>query len=168
MTMLYMEVDDSASASTAIQRGAPFLSRLSSHSHVTSHVTPESFSSSSSTPSSHSSPASLLLLYKSCYARILDRKRKFLEAATRYHEISRHSSPSSDGPHANANGGVVIDPESIQQALQSAAICAILAGAGEQVCNHVTYHHLTPDVNPNPNPNPLYMETLARSYDMTY
>ena len=141
MTMLYMEVDDSASASTAIQRGAPFLTRLSSHSHVTSDVTsdvtPESFSSSS-TPSSHSSPASLLLLYKSCYARILDRKRKFLEAATRYHEISRHS-PSSDGPHANANanGGVVIDPESIQQALQSAAICAILAGAGEQVRNHV-------------------------------
>jgi hypothetical protein len=31
----------------------------------------------------------LELQYKTCYARILDSKRRFLEAATRYHELSQ-------------------------------------------------------------------------------
>lgn len=31
----------------------------------------------------------LELQYKSCYARILDSKRRFLEAATRYYELSQ-------------------------------------------------------------------------------
>jgi COP9 signalosome complex subunit 4 len=31
----------------------------------------------------------LELQYKTCYARILDSKRRFLEAATRYYELSQ-------------------------------------------------------------------------------
>ena len=37
----------------------------------------------------------LELQYKSCYARILDAKRRFLEAATRYYDLSQSSSSSS-------------------------------------------------------------------------
>ena len=41
----------------------------------------------------------LELQYKSCYARILDAKRRFLEAATRYYDLSQSSSSrTSDGP----------------------------------------------------------------------
>ena len=40
----------------------------------------------------------LELQYKSCYARILDAKRRFLEAATRYYDLSQSSSSTSDSP----------------------------------------------------------------------
>ena len=39
----------------------------------------------------------LELQYKSCYARILDAKRRFLEAATRYYELSQVGGRGSDG-----------------------------------------------------------------------
>ncbi len=39
----------------------------------------------------------LELQYKSCYARILDSKRRFLEAATRYYELSQVGGRGSDG-----------------------------------------------------------------------
>ena len=42
----------------------------------------------------------LELQYKSCYARILDAKRRFLEAATRYYDLSQSSSSAADGPQA--------------------------------------------------------------------
>ena len=42
----------------------------------------------------------LELQYKSCYARILDAKRRFLEAATRYYDLSQSSSSASNGPQA--------------------------------------------------------------------
>lgn len=42
--------------------------------------------------------AELELQYKSCYARILDAKRRFLEAATRYYDLSQSSSGVADGP----------------------------------------------------------------------
>ena len=38
----------------------------------------------------------LELKYKSCYARILDAKRRFLEAATRYYDLSQISTSDSD------------------------------------------------------------------------
>ncbi len=38
----------------------------------------------------------LELKYKSCYARILDAKRRFLEAATRYYDLSQVSSSDTD------------------------------------------------------------------------
>ncbi len=40
----------------------------------------------------------LELQYKSCYARILDAKRRFLEAATRYYDLSQSSSGAADAP----------------------------------------------------------------------
>ena len=39
----------------------------------------------------------LELQYKSCYARILDSKRRFLEAATRYYELSQVGGRSAAG-----------------------------------------------------------------------
>ena len=43
----------------------------------------------------------LELQYKSCYARILDAKRRFLEAATRYYDLSQSSSGAADAPKVN-------------------------------------------------------------------
>ena len=40
----------------------------------------------------------LELQYKSCYARILDAKRRFLEAATRYYDLSQSSCGAADAP----------------------------------------------------------------------
>ena len=40
--------------------------------------------------------AELELKYKSCYARILDAKRRFLEAAQRYYDLSQAPSSSGD------------------------------------------------------------------------
>ena len=42
----------------------------------------------------------LELQYKSCYARILDSKRRFLEAATRYYELSQVGGRSAGGQQA--------------------------------------------------------------------
>ena len=39
----------------------------------------------------------LELKYKSCYARILDAKRRFLEAAQRYYDLSQAPSSSDAG-----------------------------------------------------------------------
>ena len=38
----------------------------------------------------------LELKYMSCYARILDAKRRFLEAATRYYDLSQTGGTNSD------------------------------------------------------------------------
>ncbi|ODQ65061.1 hypothetical protein NADFUDRAFT_83157 [Nadsonia fulvescens var. elongata DSM 6958] len=57
----------------------------------------------------------LKLQYKILSAKILDYKRKFLEAAQRYHELSHGSS---------------VDANDKIQCLQAAIICAILAPAG--------------------------------------
>ncbi len=40
--------------------------------------------------------AELELKYKSCYARILDAKRRFLEAAQRYYDLSQAPSRGGD------------------------------------------------------------------------
>ncbi|CAF5131693.1 unnamed protein product, partial [Rotaria magnacalcarata] len=50
-----------------------------------------------------------------CYARILDYKRKFVEAAQRYNELSLKS---------------IVSSEERMRALNNALICAILAPAG--------------------------------------
>lgn len=63
--------------------------------------------------------AGLELQYKTCYARILDSKRKFLEASTRYYELSQ--APAELVSEADRG-----------RALEAAAACAILAGAGPQ------------------------------------
>ena len=65
----------------------------------------------------------VLVRYKVCYARILDARRKFLEASQRYYELS--------------TGNVMIRGESVKEddlmeLLAKAATCAILANAGAQ------------------------------------
>ncbi|KAL0693096.1 hypothetical protein Bca4012_060276 [Brassica carinata] len=66
----------------------------------------------------------LNLQYKVCYARILDMKRKFLEAALRYYAISQ-----IEQRHI---GDEEIDENALEQALSAAVTCTILAGAGPQ------------------------------------
>ncbi|ETW02663.1 hypothetical protein H310_06122 [Aphanomyces invadans] len=61
----------------------------------------------------------LKLRYQVSYARILDAKRKFLDAALRYYEFSQ-SKPDE------------VDPDDLMQLLGKAVTCAILAAAGPQ------------------------------------
>jgi COP9 signalosome complex subunit 4 len=60
----------------------------------------------------------LLLRYKSTYARVLDANRKFLQAAQRYHELSEAFD--------------LVDADSLLQMLGRAVTCAILAPSGPQ------------------------------------
>uniref|UniRef100_A0A2P2HXT4 COP9 signalosome complex subunit 4 n=2 Tax=Hirondellea gigas TaxID=1518452 RepID=A0A2P2HXT4_9CRUS len=59
----------------------------------------------------------LLIFYKVGYARVLDYRRKFLEAAQRYNELSYRS---------------VIHLDERMEALKKALICTVLAAAGQQ------------------------------------
>jgi len=61
----------------------------------------------------------LILRYKSTYARVLDANRKFLQAASRYHDLSQSSTD-------------LIDADDLLQMLGRAATCAILAPSGPQ------------------------------------
>jgi COP9 signalosome complex subunit 4 len=69
----------------------------------------------------------LILRYKSTYARVLDSNRKFLQAASRYHDLSQSS-------------GDLIRAEDLLLMLGRAATCAVLAPSGPQrqrVLGHV-------------------------------
>lgn len=59
----------------------------------------------------------LQVLYKVCYARVLDYRRKFIEAAQRYNELSYRS---------------IVDEGERMTALKKALICTVLASAGQQ------------------------------------
>lgn len=59
----------------------------------------------------------LQIMYKVCYARVLDYRRKFIEAAQRYNELSYRSE---------------VDEEERLIALKKALICTVLASAGQQ------------------------------------
>lgn len=61
----------------------------------------------------------LILRYKSTYARVLDANRKFLQAASRYHDLSQSSSD-------------LIRAEDLLAMLGRGATCAILAPSGPQ------------------------------------
>eukprot|EP00164_Ancoracysta_twista_P003596 GFYU01004816.1.p1 GENE.GFYU01004816.1~~GFYU01004816.1.p1 ORF type:complete len:409 (+),score=120.51 GFYU01004816.1:177-1403(+) len=65
---------------------------------------------------------SLKLRYKVCYARILDSKTRFLEAALRYYELSQ----------ATGEGEAMVDAGELMEALVCAIKCSILAPAGAQ------------------------------------
>lgn len=70
----------------------------------------------------------LILRYKSTYARVLDYNRKFLQAASRYHDLSQSSSQ-------------LIRAEDLLAMLGRATTCAILAPSGPQrqrVLGHVS------------------------------
>lgn len=57
------------------------------------------------------------MLLQVCYARVLDYRRKFIEAAQRYHEISFKSA---------------VAEQERQTALEKTLICTVLASAGER------------------------------------
>jgi len=59
----------------------------------------------------------LQILYKVCQGRVLDYKRKFIEAASRYNELSYKT---------------IIHEDERMTALKNAMICTILASAGQQ------------------------------------
>jgi COP9 signalosome complex subunit 4 len=70
----------------------------------------------------------LILRYKSTYARVLDSNRKFLQAASRYRDLSQSS-------------GDLIRADDLLVMLGRAATCAILAPSGPQrqrVLGHVS------------------------------
>jgi len=66
---------------------------------------------------SESKNPQLQLIFKSCYARVLDFRRKFIEAAQRYNELSYST--------------LITEEEQIK-ALLNAMVCTILASAGQQ------------------------------------
>lgn len=59
----------------------------------------------------------LQVMYKVCYARVLDYRRKFIEAAQRYNELSYRN---------------IVDEHERMTALKKALICTVLASAGQQ------------------------------------
>ncbi|OAY50771.1 COP9 signalosome complex subunit 4 [Manihot esculenta] len=87
-------------------------------------VNAEAFINKASFLVSNSQHEVLNLQYKICYARVLDIKRKFLEAALRYYDISQIEKRQI--------GDETIDEEALQQALSAAVTCTILAAAGPQ------------------------------------
>ena len=72
----------------------------------------------------------VILRYKSTYARVLDSNRKFLQAASRYHDLSQSS-------------GELISAEDLLAMLGRAVTCAILAPSGPQ--RHRILQHLYKD-----------------------
>lgn len=60
----------------------------------------------------------LQIYYKVCYARVLDYRRKFIEAAQRYNELSYRS---------------IIHEDERMTALRNALICTVLASAGKEL-----------------------------------
>ena len=87
-------------------------------------VNAEAFINKASFLVSNSQHEVLNLKYKVCYARILDLKRKFLEAALRYYDISQIEKRQI--------GDEEINEEALEQALSAAVTCTILAAAGPQ------------------------------------
>ena len=98
IAMLYLQDEESISAETFINRASLL-------------VTEET--------SDH-----LRLQHKVCYARILDAKRKFLEAATRYYQLSQLTTRTF--------GQMTVSDEDMITSLRMAVTCAVLAPAGPQ------------------------------------
>ena len=109
----FLEENETGSASQQIKRAHAIVNELPKVAAATDLST--SASASSSASSSAVPPVPLLILsFRSCYARVLDSERRFLEAAQRYLELS-HSPPS------------LVTPADALTSLQHAVTCAILA-----------------------------------------
>ena len=98
IAMLYLEDDDAVSAETYVKKASSLLSSCKNEE--------------------------VELQYKTCYARVLDSKRRFLEAATRYYELSQVGQ--------RVIGGGLVQESDLQQALSAAVTCTVLAAAGPQ------------------------------------
>ena len=128
IAMLYLQDDDSVSAETFINRASLL-------------VTEET-------------DGELRLQHKVCYARILDAKRKFLEAGTRFYQLSTLATkslgegkqvgadsllPHAARPHRRATPPLTapsphtqVDEAELLTALTHSITCALLAPAGPQ------------------------------------
>lgn len=80
-------------------------------------VQAEAFINRASLLQAESKNEQLQIHYKVCYARVLDYRRKFIEAAQRYNELSYRN---------------IIHESERMTALKNALICTILASAGQQ------------------------------------
>ncbi|GFY62315.1 COP9 signalosome complex subunit 4 [Trichonephila inaurata madagascariensis] len=80
-------------------------------------VQAEAFINRASLLQAESKDEHLQVYYKVCYARVLDYRRKFIEAAQRYNELSYRT---------------IIHEDERVKSLKSALICTILASAGQQ------------------------------------
>lgn len=80
-------------------------------------VQAEAFINRASLLQAETKDETLQVHYKVCYARVLDYRRKFIEAAQRYSELSYKP---------------IIDEAERITALKSALICTVLASAGQQ------------------------------------
>ena len=99
IAQLFLEDDDALSAEAFIKKATPLLSG--------------------------SKDEALELQFKTCYARIQDAKRRFLDAAWRYYELSQQDT-------SRDIGGLRLSEDDLTQALSAAVTCTILAGAGPQ------------------------------------
>lgn len=97
IAMLYLEDEDSVSAEMYIKKASSLLGACKS-------------------------PV-LECQYNTCYARILDSKRRFAEASMRYYDISQLEGQIE---------GLQVSEEDRRQALEAAVKCAILSAAGPQ------------------------------------
>ncbi|KAK9300755.1 hypothetical protein QLX08_006624 [Tetragonisca angustula] len=82
-------------------------------------VQAEAFINRASLLQAESKNEQLQIYYKVCYARVLDYRRKFIEAAQRYNELSYRS---------------IIHEDERMTALRNALICTVLASAGKDLC----------------------------------
>lgn len=98
IAMLYLEDEDPVSAETFIKKASSLIAGAKD--------------------------AELELQYKSSYARIMDAKRRFIDAAGRYYELSSLSTKQL--------GGKAISEDDLLSALNNAITCTILAAAGPQ------------------------------------
>lgn len=98
IAMLYLEDDDPVSAETYIKKASSLIAGSKDHE--------------------------LELQYKTSYARIMDAKRRFIDAASRYYDLSSIS--------IRQLGDKAISEEDLLNALNNAITCTILAAAGPQ------------------------------------
>jgi len=103
----YLEEDLTVEAEGAVKRAGTIIEAFS----IT--MTPNTDGGDNAT---HEGTVTLLLRYKSTYARVLDSNRKFLAAAMRYHDLS------TAYLHTDA-----IEPEDLLVMLGKAITCAILS-----------------------------------------
>lgn len=114
IAMLYLEDDDAVNAETHVKRASFLLASRDNDVAAAAGADDAKY-------------RALELQYKVCYARVLDAKRRFLEAAMRYYELSQL--PSTGG---GAAGTPRVDDAELVQALEAAVACAVLAAAGPQ------------------------------------
>jgi len=107
IAMLYLQDEDSVSAETFINRAALLINEAEEDDEKSKSI-----------------PDHLKLQHKVCYARILDAKRKFLEAATRYHQLSQLTTRTF--------GEMTVSDDDMMTSLSMAVTCAVLAPAGPQ------------------------------------